>query len=620
MTTPIASDVASARARTAPGIPSISIRYRLPLFICALLAAIGILFTVMSRYEVQRALRINGHERLSSAVSQVVALLGQTTVARVTETDRIAADPSVAAIVTGTDPTGLQSVSPSVRTVTGRSPQAVITLYDYQGQPIASVRAKSEAWEAPAGASLPADVKTGISPLYVVTTGVDGATRRVAYRTVSVVPGSDPGTRSGYVAVERALAAPAALMLIERLIGTGASLRVGNAAGDIWTDLNAPVSAPPASAVGESARYVNPQGQARLGTKIAIEGTPWLMWADVSERELLQPARTLLARMIPITIALVAIGAAVAYGVSRRMTVPLEQLVSAAEGVATGHYSRRVEASRRDEIGRLGRAFNTMAERVGDSHHALEERVTERTAELEETMAALQEAQATLVRRERLAILGQLASSVGHELRNPLGVMTNAVYYLKMVHGEESEEMREYLGILSHQIGLAEKIVADLLDFARLKTPQWQSVAVTELIDEQLGRIGPTPGMTVERRYAASLPQVKVDPVQIGQVLFNLLTNAHQAMSGSGTVTLSAVERDGRVAIEVADNGPGIPPENLPKIFEPLFTTKARGIGLGLAVSRSLAANNDGELTVSSPPGDGATFTLTLPLAAGGAA
>ena len=142
----------------------------------------------------------------------------------------------------------------------------------------------------------------------------------------------------------------------------------------------------------------------------------------------MQPARTLFGRMIPITIALAAIGAVVAYGASRRMTLPIEQLVSAAEGIANGHYSRRVEPSRRDEIGRLGLAFNTMAEHVGQSHQVLEDRVQARTAELQNTMAALKDAQATIVRRERLAILGQLASSVGHELRNPLGVMTNAVY------------------------------------------------------------------------------------------------------------------------------------------------------------------------------------------------
>jgi signal transduction histidine kinase len=607
-TSPIAREAVSAPADTVAGGRAMSLRYRLPLLIATLLTAVGIAFATMAHYEVQRALRINGHQRLTAAVGQVVSLLTQTSAMRVAEIDRIAADPLVGAIVTGTDPARLQTIPPGLRALVARSPQAIISVYGSAGQPIASARAKSEAWEPPAGAALPADVKTGISPLYLH----DG---HVAFRTVAAIGGSSADTRAGYIAVERALGAQTALTLIERLIGTGASLKIGNAAGDVWTDLNAQVAAPPASRLGEPVHYVNAQGQPRLGTKIAIEGTPWIVWADFSDRELMQPARTLLGRMIPITITLAAIGALVGFGASRRMTLPLVQLASAAEGIANGHYSRRVDASRSDEIGKLGRAFNTMAEHVGQSHQALEDRVQARTAELENTMGALKDAQATLVRRERLAILGQLASSVGHELRNPLGVMTNAVYYLKMVHGERSDEMREYLGILSHQIGLAEKIVADLLDFARLKSPQLQSVDPGTLIEEQLGRLEPAPGVTIDRRYTTPLPAVKVDPVQIGQVLFNLLTNAYQAMSGSGTLTMTATERNGALALDIADNGPGIPPENLAKIFEPLFTTKARGIGLGLAVSRSLATNNGGELTVSSQSGSGARFTLTLPLA-----
>jgi signal transduction histidine kinase len=605
MTTPFArEEVVPAPAETAAAPRATSLRFRLPLLIWTLLAATGVAFTTMAYFEVQRALRINGYERLTAAVGQVLALLVQQAAARAAETDRVAADPLVSAVVTGTDPARLETVAPSLRALVSRSPQALVTVYGGGGQPIASIRANSEAWGAPADGPLPADVKSGVSPLYIEND-------HLTFRTVATI--GSPAGRVGYLTIERALGAQAALTLIERLIGAGASLKIGNAAGDLWTDLNVQVPAPPASQPGEPARFVNAEGQARLGTKLAIEGTPWHIWADVSERELMQPARTLLSRMIPITIVLAAIGAVVAYGASRRMTLPLEQLASAAEGIANGHYARRVQTSRSDEIGRLGRAFNVMAEHVGHSHRVLEDRVQARTAELENTMAALKEAQATLVRRERLAILGQLASSVGHELRNPLGVMTNAVYYLKMVHGETSEELREYLGILTHQIGLAEKIVADLLDFARLKSPQWQTVDAGTLIEEQLARIEPAPGVTVDRRYSAPLPAVRVDPIQIGQVLFNLFTNAQQAMDGKGTLTVTVEQRDGKVAIDVADTGPGIAPENITKIFEPLFTTKARGIGLGLAVSRSLAVNNGGALTIISEPGRGATFTLTLP-------
>jgi signal transduction histidine kinase len=605
-TTPLVGDgrVLTAAASDAPVI---SLRYRMPLLISALLAALVATFAAMAYLEVERALRISGHQRVTGAATQVVSLLTQTATARLVETERIASDPAFVPLATSADPAVLANVPASVRQMRTRSPQVIITVFKATGESTAVLRPSSSAWEAAGGATLPADSKPGLGPVRVT----DGKTE---YRTIGLITGGDgSAARLGFVTIDRPLAATAAMTLIERLIGAGAALKLGNATGDVWTDLSAPVAPPPPSALNASTRYVNAQGQARLGTRVAVPGTPWVMWAEMSESDLLGPARTLLARILPMALVLVAIGAVALYVASRRMTVPLEDLVGAAEAISAGDYSRRVRTTRRDEIGRLGRSFNIMAERVGESHDSQEARVKARTAELENTMEALHDAQASLLRRERLAILGQLASSVGHELRNPLGVMTNAVYYLKMVHAEGNAEVREYLGILSNQIGLAEKIVADLLDFARLKQPQWQSLDPATLIEDQLARLESSGGVSIERRYANGLPAVRVDPVQIGQVLFNVFTNAQQAMAGNGTLTITLDRRDGQVAIDVADTGPGIAPEHMAKIFEPLFTTKARGIGLGLAVSRSLATNNGGELSVVSPPGRGATFTLTLP-------
>lgn len=232
----------------------------------------------------------------------------------------------------------------------------------------------------------------------------------------------------------------------------------------------------------------------------------------------------------------------------------------------------------------------------------------------EAAVAALNDAQDQLVRREKLAVLGQLAGSVGHELRNPLGVMSNAVYYLEMVQPGAPADVREYHGILRTQVALAERIVADLLDFSRIRPPQRETVAVGRLLDEQLARVPLPPDVRLERERTDDAAPVRVDPVQIGQVLYNLILNAVQAMDGGGGVLTVAARRAGRrVHLEVADTGPGIPAGFEEKIFEALYTTKARGIGLGLAVSRELAEYNEGQLTVTSRPGAGATFRLSLP-------
>jgi signal transduction histidine kinase len=312
--------------------------------------------------------------------------------------------------------------------------------------------------------------------------------------------------------------------------------------------------------------------------------------------------------------AVIVLGSILAWVAGRRMTRPLDELTVAAESIAKGDLTQRVRVGHHDEIGRLGVAFNTMVERVEAEHQLLEGRVAERTANLEEALTRLRSTQEELVRREKLAMLGQLASGVGHELRNPLGVMTNAVYFLEMVQPDASPVVKEYYGVLRSQIGLSEKIVSDLLDFARIKPPRREPVPLARLVDDQLARVPMVENIRIVREVPASLPLLNVDPVQIGQVLLNLLVNALQAMEATGGVLTVRGSLDaGQIRLDVVDTGPGVASELREKIFEALFTTKPRGIGLGLAVSRSLTEANDGSLSVTSREGEGATFTLIVP-------
>jgi signal transduction histidine kinase len=269
-------------------------------------------------------------------------------------------------------------------------------------------------------------------------------------------------------------------------------------------------------------------------------------------------------------------------------------------------------------MGFLADAFNGMAHEIEDSQREMEGRVTERTSELQTALGELKEAQETLVRKEKLAMLGVLAGGVGHELRNPLGVMTNAVYYLGAVLKEAPGEVKEYLGILGTQIALAEKIVGDLLDFARIRPPEFEIVSVRQVVDEQLARAGSLEGVTVKHDFPADLPRVRVDRVQVGQVVLNLITNALQAMNGNAALTFRGrAGPDGFVRLDVIDNGSGITPAQMERLFEPLFTTKTRGIGLGLAVSRRLAQANGGTISVESTPGAGTTMSVSLPTSNG---
>jgi signal transduction histidine kinase len=226
------------------------------------------------------------------------------------------------------------------------------------------------------------------------------------------------------------------------------------------------------------------------------------------------------------------------------------------------------------------------------------------------------EMQERLIRQERLAVLGQLAGGVGHELRNPLGVISNAVYFLQMVVPDADETTattREYLGIIAAEVRNAETIVSDLLDLSRTRPAEREAIAASDLIAAVLDRQPPPERVSVTTRMAPALPTVFVDPRQIGLVLTNLVTNAYQAMPDGGKLTIDAQAEEGQVRLSVTDTGCGIPQENMAKLFEPLFTTRARGIGLGLAVSKNLVEVNGGSIEVESEEGQGSTFTVTLP-------
>ena len=432
----------------------------------------------------------------------------------------------------------------------------------------------------------------------------------------AVAPIRTGGPALGYLVERRISAASSAsVRLIADLIGENVVFILGNDSGNVWTDFTRIVPGPSQELVNrfETVSYHH-DGRSSHGMARRIAGSPWVIWVEFSDDVIFARSETFLERAAIAGALVLLAGAVLGWLASRRITGPLGEVAQGAELIAGGNYAHRVRVHRPDELGSLAESFNAMAAQVAASQHGLEEKVARRTGQLTDTLKQLEVAQAALVRREKLAILGQLASGVGHELRNPLGVMTNAVYYLEAIQAGPPK-VREYLEIIRNQIRLSEKIVGDLLDFARVRPPSLESVVLSELVEAQLGRAAVPENVRVIRDFPPDLPATQVDPIQIGQVVLNLLTNAVQAMEDAGGVlTLQGSRSDGTIILQVADTGPGMTPDVLSQIFEPLFTTKARGIGLGLAVSRSLAEANEGTITAASVPGKGATFTLTLPI------
>ncbi len=215
---------------------------------------------------------------------------------------------------------------------------------------------------------------------------------------------------------------------------------------------------------------------------------------------------------------------------------------------------------------------------------------------------------------EHLALMGQLVGGVAHEIRTPLCVIRNDAYYLQTMADQLNQEGVECIQEINEAVGKAERIVNELLDYTR--EPVASRLAPTCLADLIESAVG---DVVIARTIELRLPEVgadlivEVDREQIERILINLIRNAVQALNNSGIVEIRVGRAAQSVWIEVADNGPGIPASEKEHVFDPLFTTKPSGIGLGLAVSRRYARGNGGSLTVSDNQNRGTCFRLSLP-------
>ena len=229
-------------------------------------------------------------------------------------------------------------------------------------------------------------------------------------------------------------------------------------------------------------------------------------------------------------------------------------------------------------------------------------------------MRALEDTQARLVFQERLATIGQVAAAVGHELRNPLGVLTNALYLVRsgLPNGQDGRVTRN-LDTAEREIGAMVVIVESMLDFARDREPLVDVVDFADLVEESLSVAPPPPGIEVVRQGLDDLPPLSADRQQLRQVLLNLISNGYEAMVDGGVLTIDAHGDDDRFSIRVSDTGSGMDNETANHVFDAFYTRKAKGIGLGLAVSKRIVDAHGGTIAAESAVGVGTTFSVTIP-------
>jgi signal transduction histidine kinase len=589
-----------------------SIQWKLPALMGALLVLVVASLTFLAYESLERTLLVGAQERLTGAANLLGGALQPGFVRGDSTMAALAAQPAVSSFIADPE-AGRTAAEAALKEAAGRGTTGSLEIRSADGACLLVYQRATGAvrdegcfdWGSLAVES------ASVLPMRAMH---DTASLGVAAPVRA--PESEGGAAVGYVVTSQPLSPSGAsgVDLIRGLIGTDARVFLANADGSLWTDLAKPIPAPHAQPLSEALLSYESEGEERLAKATALAFSPLMLVIEFPRDAVLAPLDRFLGGTLLAALVILVLGCATAWVVSHQIVLPLRQATRGAEAVAAGNYAERVMVRSQDEIGRLAAAFNVMADEVERSQRELEARVERRTQQLKDTMRQLRTTQDELVRKEKLATLGQLSSSVGHELRNPLGVMSNAVYFLKMVMKDPPAKVAEYLDILKNQITLSEKIISDLLDFARVKPPVTQTVAVADLVKDQLDRVGNPEGVEIVTAMGEGLAPVVVDRVQVGQVLFNLFTNAVQAMEGGGTLKVSAVPgTNGSVRLDVADTGSGITPEHMEIIFDPLFTTKARGIGLGLSVARSLARANRGDIEVTSEVGRGSTFTVTLP-------
>ncbi len=315
--------------------------------------------------------------------------------------------------------------------------------------------------------------------------------------------------------------------------------------------------------------------------------------------------------------------------ITRSITRPLGKLTEATARIGRGEFGTAVDVHGKDETGVLARAFEQMSQDLSSNiaalevaqndlknlNEALEQRVVERTSEL-------RTAQDELLCRERLATLGQLTATVSHELRNPLGVIQTSTFVVRDNLKNCHPRVVRSLERIERSVIRCDRIIDEILDYTRIRKLEPEPTPIDTWLDAVLKEQTLRSDITLRRDPGLPGVNVFLDHDRFRRAVINVFDNACQAMAGDGngeikdgehTLTIQTGKTNGRIEVVFEDNGPGIPPDVLPKIFEPMFSTKGFGVGLGLPVVKQIMEQHGGGVEIDSVQGRGTRTCLWLP-------
>ncbi len=367
-------------------------------------------------------------------------------------------------------------------------------------------------------------------------------------------------------------------------------------------------------------------GERVLGAFAEVTDLGWVVYIQRSVSVAYKASDDMLNRtwrmMLFVTVFVLILG----YAVSLVITQPIQALREAAIKLGEGDFDYLPDLSMpNDEIGELAHTFMQMSESLKVKtaeimkakeelerlNRSLENRVEARTRELKS-------AQDELIKKERLAAIGQMSSVVGHEIRNPLAVINNSIYFIKTkanASGNPDPKVLKHISIIESEIRQANGIIDEILGYARTRELNPKVMSLNAYLEDLTMSFPVPPHIELVKSFAPENPYVNIDPDEMAQALRNLMKNGIEVMPEHGRLFVrSEVVDPGTVRIDVEDTGCGMPRETVEKIFAPFFTTKARGTGLGLAVVKKVADRHKGRVEVSSEVGKGTCFKIYLPI------
>lgn len=580
----------------------LSIQQRLPLLICVLLLSLMIVFSSISYINVKKAALKAGRERLNSVSDQLSSMLGQSAQAMISATRTVAMQEPLSRCLSSLQPDGCEQSLPLLESLRQDSASVMVEILNDDLRPV--LRSSKEGIEQKVNFNLLLSSirKRNADTALKLDSGTVGKITRVRdsmYYPITV--GITHNNQViGYLVRWRIITSNArSIQQLSDLLGAKSTIYFGNADKSLWTDMIRPISSPIPAAMQpgkDVLEYKTQNGQKVLGVEKAIRNTPWLLVMEFSRQTVVEPARRFLTQVVIISVILIAIGIFVAWIMSRNITRPLNKLTDAASILASGREAPQVDVDRRDEIGKLARAFNAMTEQIRIAKRDLEGKVVEAeqmSAQLRDLSAHLQ----NIREEERIHIAREMHDELGQLLT---GFKMDTSWLNKKLSANTEpgvqEKLQEMMSIVDSAAMFVRKLAAELRpsvldDLGLLPALEWHSKEFAKRFNIDVDLQSHIPDLHTSNLVATGLFRMYQES----------LTNVARH-SGARKVASQLELVDGKIRLSIKDDGKG---------FD-ISGTGAKKT-LGLLGMRERATMIGGKLEIDSEPGGGTRVTITVP-------